>query len=277
VVKNAAGYDLAKLLIGSLGTLGVIVEVNFRAFPRPAQTASWVAEFNGRNAALTASFRIVHSALQPLAVELLDAAAAELLSSRPALASAPAGWSLVVQAGGVAPVMARYAEELDEVARQTRATSSRQVVGKEEETLWDGICNWVGTVRAASAAATLLKASLPLNRLEAFLTAATEIAQRGELPTAANVRAGCGIVNFALLPVRLAEATLEKLAQACAEMFQLGSQLGGSVVAEWCPTALKRKVNIWGAARADFALMQGLKQAFDPNRILNPGRFLGRL
>ncbi len=277
VVKNAAGYDLAKLFIGSLGTLGIIVEVNFRVFPRPAQTASWVAGFDRLSVALTASLRLVHSVLQPMAVELLDGAAAELLSGQTALASSPAPWSLVMQAGGVAKVIARYEQELGQLARQARAASFQQVVGKEEETLWDGISNWVHAVREGSAAATLLKASLPLNRIEPFLSQAAQIAHRSELPTAANVRAGAGIAYLALLPVGVAEASLEKLAQACTEMLQLGSKLGGSVVVEWCPTALKRQVNIWGALRADFALMQGLKQAFDPDRILNPGRFLGRL
>ena len=275
VVKNAAGYDLAKLFVGSLGTLGIIVEVNFRVFPRPATTVTWVIGFNELSAALTTSTRIVHSVLQPAAMELLDSAAAELLSWQMPFASS--SWSLVVQAGGVAKVMERYEDELNQLGRQAQATPFTRLVKEEEKPLWDGICNYARAVREASPAATLLKASLPLNRLQVFLIESTEIAHRGELPTAANVRAGSGIVYFALLPAALDEATLAKLAQASTEIRHLGSKLGGSVVVEWCPTALKRKVNIWGALRDDFALMQGLKCAFDPDRILNPGRFLGRL
>jgi len=275
VVKNVAGYDLAKLFIGSLGTLGIIVEANFRVFPQPAQTASWVSGFNELRAALTASTRIVHSVLQPLAVELLDSTVTKLLSWQTPLAGSR--WLLVVQAGGVAKVLARYEQELSQLARQAQAAFFTQVVNKEEETLWAGICNYARAVREASPAATLLKASLPLNRLEAFLIEAMKVAERSELSAAVNVRAGTGIVYFALLPAALEEATLEKLAPACTEIIHLGSKLSGSVVVEWCPTALKRKVNVWGALRNDFALMQGLKQAFDPDRVMNPGRFLGRL
>jgi glycolate oxidase FAD binding subunit len=48
-------------------------------------------------------------------------------------------------------------------------------------------------------------------------------------------------------------------------------------VIEWCPTELKRRVNVWGEPREDFPLMQRLKKVFDPQGILSPGRFVGGL
>jgi glycolate oxidase FAD binding subunit len=55
------------------------------------------------------------------------------------------------------------------------------------------------------------------------------------------------------------------------------ARLGGSLVVEACPPALKEKIDVWGEPAADFPLMRRLKEQFDPQGILNPGRFLGRL
>ncbi|MEE9235642.1 MAG: FAD-binding oxidoreductase, partial [Candidatus Acidoferrales bacterium] len=80
VVKNVAGYDLDKLMIGSLGTLAILTEISFKVFPLPARTATFVAGFHELEAALALRSRIVHSVLQPMSIDLLDSAAARLLT-----------------------------------------------------------------------------------------------------------------------------------------------------------------------------------------------------
>jgi len=67
------------------------------------------------------------------------------------------------------------------------------------------------------------------------------------------------------------------MAQAATEMIHAGNNLGGRVTIPWCPTEVKRDVNVWGPLRDDFALMKKLKAQFDPDRTLNPGRFVGGL
>src|SRR3990172_484914 len=116
VVKNVAGYDLSKLLIGSLGTLGIITEINFKCFPLPAQTGTFIAGFQELDAALKLRDLIVHSVLQPTVIELVDAQAARLIGS-PLLPAAE--WTLLVAASGVDAVIARYQRELEARARET--------------------------------------------------------------------------------------------------------------------------------------------------------------
>ncbi|MFQ5696524.1 MAG: FAD-binding oxidoreductase, partial [Terriglobia bacterium] len=129
VVKNVAGYDLSKLLIGSLGTLGVVTEVNFKCFPQPPATASFVFAFAEAARALELRDAIVHSAWQPLSLDLLDPGAAKLL----ALASlSPDHWSLVVTVGGVDKVIRRYADDFSALARE-RAAAAFGVVRDEAE------------------------------------------------------------------------------------------------------------------------------------------------
>ena len=69
----------------------------------------------------------------------------------------------------------------------------------------------------------------------------------------------------------------KRVAQAATEMVHAGNNLGGRVTLPWCPAEVKHDVNVWGPLRDDFPLMQKLKKQFDPDRVLNPGRFLGGL
>ncbi|MBI4461988.1 MAG: FAD-binding oxidoreductase [Acidobacteria bacterium] len=275
VVKNVAGYDLSKLLIGSLGTLGIIVDVNFKAFPRPEQRATWVAGFNNLTGTLALRSAIVHSPLPPLAIELIDESAAKLTRISETLPKAR--WWLLVEAGGPATVLSRYERELSQRAVQAGAREFAQLREADAQTLWAGICDSGRRARKASPGATVVKASLPLTQMESFLTQAGEIANRHHLPTATCARAGSGIIYFALLAESADKENVERVRQAATEMMQQGTSLGGRVTLEWAPTAVKRLVNVWGATRDDSNLMQKLKAEFDPDRVLNPGRFLGGL
>src|SRR5256712_11472737 len=85
VVKNVAGYDLVKLLIGSYGTLGVIVEASLKLFPLPAERATFVASIRGLDSARELRRKILNSPLQPLRMALLDATAASISRAGPSL------------------------------------------------------------------------------------------------------------------------------------------------------------------------------------------------
>jgi glycolate oxidase FAD binding subunit len=89
---------------------------------------------------------------------------------------------------------------------------------------------------------------------------------------------GLGITYLAVLPPDRTEASLQVLKQECARIFSLpGNAPRGHSVLLWCPPELKRDINVWGVRPADFPLMQKLKNVFDPNGTLSPGRFMGGL
>jgi glycolate oxidase FAD binding subunit len=86
---------------------------------------------------------------------------------------------------------------------------------------------------------------------------------------------GVGISYLALLPASGDDAALSRLARAVNQIMSACGDLGAHATVPWCPTALKRAVNVWGAPRADAELMQRIKTVFDPQGILAPGRFVG--
>ena len=115
VVKNVAGLDMGKLMIGSFGTLAVITSLNFRLHPMPAAQRTFVQDFEKVADVMAARDEVLKSRLQPAAIDIVKMSA---------------GYRLAVQAGGSPAVLDRYTREL---------SRARVVEGAEEETLWRGI------------------------------------------------------------------------------------------------------------------------------------------
>jgi len=272
VVKNVTGYDLHKLLIGSLGTLAVITVANFRTFPLPPAQTTLVAVFAERSRALGLQEAIQRSPLAPHALEILSPAMAGLLDPDQRFLSAR-HWSLLAAAAGNQRVVERHASDLQQMAEHARADSFRRLTREEEKTAWTSVREYPAVAAQASPAATIVKMNTPPTRFGERLAQAMRIAEAHELPWAALVRAA-GIIYFLLLPGRKDEATLRSLEEAARELMRVAVN-GGSVVLEWCPAELKRGTNVWGSARGDLRLMRKLKAAFDPDNVLSPGRYLG--
>jgi len=104
VVKNVAGLDMGKLMIGSFGTLAAITTVNFKLTPIPEESAAFVLNFRALDDAMGRRDEILQSVLQPAALDLLNPKAAEIMGLH--------GWCLIVQVCGNSQVISRYRREL---------------------------------------------------------------------------------------------------------------------------------------------------------------------
>ena len=185
--------------------------------------------------------------------------------------------------GGNEQVVERHRRELEPMAHAARATAFdqarplRQLLARVSE---DDCMEW-SYVRAFSAvvfhrkpAAATLKISILPGQCSEFVKGAGAIAGQHGLASAALLRAA-GVLYLALVPPSPEEDPPKRLAKACSEIFSAAQRASGNAIIEFCPTALKREVSVWGPPRADLALMRNLKNEFDPRGILGPGRFYG--
>jgi glycolate oxidase FAD binding subunit len=107
VVKNVAGLDMGKLMIGSFGTLAAIAVVNFKVIPIPQVERLWLLSFDTLEGAVAARDKIIKGVLQPSQIDLLNRLAAKSLGRQ--------GFILAVRAGGNAAAIDRYERELREM------------------------------------------------------------------------------------------------------------------------------------------------------------------
>ncbi len=113
VVKNVAGLDMGKLMIGSFGTLAAIAVVNFKLIPQPPRERTFRFSFAGLDEALAARDAILKSPLDPAAIDLLNPSAAAIIAET----ETPA-YVLAVRAGGNAAAIARYERDLAAMGAQ---------------------------------------------------------------------------------------------------------------------------------------------------------------
>ncbi len=312
VVKNVTGYDLHKLLIGSLGTLAVITRLNFRTFPAAPSSRGFVLSFAAPENALAFSNLIEQSPLPPASIDVVSPRLLELFleaeKNSPEPPAAPLqgkfpadSWHLCVGVEGTSEVCDRASGEFTRIAALPEAKHSQLIIlnGTEGADLWHYLGQSIPLLLEACQETAVFKITILPSRLAPLLEQLRTLADQASLPHAILTRA-CGVVYFALLPpageqTRPAPAPLHRLAEATRSVFSLCASESAYATLPWCPTQLKREVNVWGldfvappsgrpASRSavlgatlpgplpDLALMRRLKAAFDPQNLFAPGR-----
>jgi glycolate oxidase FAD binding subunit len=278
VVKNVTGYDLHKLLIGSLGTLAVITRVNFRTFPLPPAQGTFVASFADAESAFGFCRGVAQSVLTPQILEVADPATADLLfpSAAPARI-APQQWCVIITAAGQPAVVDRYARELGNIAAAARATAFMPLSDAEQSSVLARMREFPRLVLETAPSAIIFRLSVLPTAMTPLLGKLSEIAKSRNLTFATLTRAS-GIMYAAFFAEEGTEMSAAEVAGAAKEVFQICAEAGNDAQAmlEFCPAEVKRAVgDLWGPERQDFALMKSVKNVFDKQNVLSPGRFAG--
>ncbi len=266
VVKNVAGYDLNKLYIGSLGTLGIIVEANLKLQPLPPDERTLLLTFASAQEATQTVIALLGSLLTPSAIELIDAGAASDMSDFFGLNLPTEGYTLAVNFEGTPSAIDRSLDETRLIARKAGALMGDDLAGKEQAQLWQA-------VREHTRGTVTCKVAILVTQLAAYLETISRVCRVHRLEAAVTGHAGNGILYVELRP---GDAT-PRLVEAIAELRRHAQEARGSLVVERCPVELKRSINVWGEPGSDFYLMQRLKQQFDAQGTFVKGRFVGGL
>lgn len=284
VVKNVTGYDLHKLLIGSLGTLAVITRLNFRTFPAAPSTCGFVASFRALEDALAFRARVENSSLRPASIDLVSPHLMQLFleaeknSPEPPLTPLqgkfPAdSWHLCVSVEGTPEVCDRAARDFTHLVALAEAKNLQLTTLNETEgaDLWHYLCQSVPLLLEAAPSAAIFKIVLFPSRMSALLPQLRILADQSSLSHAILARS-CGVIYFGLLPSAGDASSVPPLTPAASSVFSLCAKDNASATLQWCLTALKRSINSWGPLRPDLALQRRLKSAFDPHNLFAPGR-----
>jgi glycolate oxidase FAD binding subunit len=244
VVKNVAGFDLMKLMIGSYGTLGVITSASFKLFPRPVQTRTFICEFATLAEAIACRDRVIASPLSPICLELLSPKAWN-----------SSAWTIALRAGGTDRVLARYASEMG-------SQVTRTLDGAGEQQLWADV------QALGEHAAVTVSLNLPAQSTLKVLEAVGRTCAENHLTYSAWGRVGVGSLLLAF------DSDMAENYVAAVAAIRKAVPRDASVVVTRCSSALKPDINVWGTSPTTLKAMAGVKLALNPKDTLNRGRFL---
>jgi glycolate oxidase FAD binding subunit len=257
VVKSVTGYDVPKLLVGSLGTLGVLVEATLRLHPIPPATRSWQVGLSSPSAARAFLAALVDSALQPDRAALLDAAGLRRAGLRPDPVA------LLLSVGSVAGAVEEQGRALEVLA-----TGHGGRMEPIAESTWAGL----GSVVAAP---ILLRLACEPGRLLDWAEEGQAAAGRLGVEMVLLAQPGHGVLQMAVWASQDPRRLGHELVPALRGRVEAE---GGSLVVERAPLELKRSCEVWGHIAPELlGIMKRVKDEFDPAGGLSPGRFVGGL
>ena len=249
-----SGYDLPKLFCGSLGTLGVIVEVTFKLRPLPTSDQMAILAADDFAAALEAGRAAMRAEPSLQAAVALSADAAGELAG-----------------GGAAIALRMSGLEQAVVESLTRATDAARAVGATGGAVTDqGVIETWQAIFDLELATPADQLRLRLGVAPASLAEAVAQLQ-ASLPGAARWIAAA---DSGLLFVDAPCADLDQATRGIEAARAALAPLGGNLTVEQAPPELKQRVDVWGPAGEGGRLMHRVKQEFDPQHTLNPGRFV---
>ena len=253
VVKNVAGYDMCKLFVGSLGTLGIITEVTLRMAPIPETAATLIASGTLPKVQQFAN-ELSRSKLLPSAVLLLNAQASK------ATDLAQSDWQVAVWCEGFEETVARHLRDAPALAQRI-GLATAILHEDDHRRFWDKMRDFP------------LQAGL-VYRVTVPRASTAEVIQTVHNWSTADFRPEI-VSDTAMGIVWISLEVNDLAAQWFAKLIAEARAHRGHAIMLAAPTHLKRGIDVWGPAPPTLSLMREIKRQFDPKGLLNPGRFVG--
>ncbi|PTM57714.1 FAD-binding oxidoreductase [Desmospora activa] len=272
--KDVAGYDLTKLLIGSEGTLAIITEATLKLIPLPQSRRALVAHFDDLDAAARTVSAIIAAGIIPCTLEFMDRKTIQVVEeyARIGLPQEMDAILLIEQDGP--PVLVE--QDIQCIHRIAADNGAAHIAIAETEA--DG-SRLLAARRSALSALARLRPTLiledttvPRSRIADMVRAINRIAAEYNLEICTFGHAGDGNLHPTFLTDARNQAEIERVEQAFADMVETALQLGGTITGEHGVGMAKAPFLEWQVGKTGIEVMKGIKRAFDPQGILNPGK-----
>jgi len=277
-VKNVVGFDLTGLICGSEGMLGIITEATLRLLPMPEATSTVRASFKTMEEACKVLTKFTPEGLLPMAMEVVDRNCIGAIEENFAFGLSPeAGAILIVAVDGSKEEVARTSVMIERILGENGGFDILRSKSKEEEDmLWD--------VRRAISPSLMKYGTLKINedvvvprsRVPELVAKVEEIAKRHDIFVANFGHAGDGNIHVNFICDRDNPEEIARARECVKETFALSVELGGSISGEHGIGYVKAAYLDMAIDPNTLAVMKSIKNVFDPNGILNPGKMFNK-
>ena len=276
-VKCVSGYNLAALLVGSEGTLGVISEIILKLIPLPPARRAMMATFSHVGQASETVAAIIAQRIVPATLEFLDNFTIRTVEdySRAGL-PVDAAALLLIEVDGHPAVVAEDAEKIETICRKLGAT--RIHVAKdaaERDRVWSARRSALPALAKLKPTCVLEDATVPRSQIPAMVQAIDDISRLFDLPIGTFGHAGDGNLHPTILTDRRNQEEWTRVEAAVDAIFEKALELGGTLSGEHGIGTAKSRFLAKEFGQGTILYSRRLKNAVDPKNILNPGKIIG--
>jgi len=278
LAKDVAGYDLTRLLVGSEGTLAVITEATLKLLPMPEAKKTMLALYQDIEACAQTVSDIIANRIIPATLEFLDQPTLQAVEAF-AHIGLPTNVKavLLIEQDGPQEVVERDIEKIAEICRKQHAVDVKVAASPEHaEALMTARRSALSALARLKPTTILEDATVPRSEVAKMVVAINEIAEKYGLHIGTFGHAGDGNLHPTCLADIRDQDEMERVEKAFAEIFQKAIELGGTITGEHGVGMAKAPYLEWKLGETGIGVMNAIKNALDPNHILNPGKVFAK-
>ncbi|MBM7619801.1 glycolate oxidase [Bacillus tianshenii] len=278
LAKDVAGYDLTRLFVGSEGTLCVITEATLKLVPMPETKKTMLALYQDIEAAAKTVSKIISNQIIPATLEFLDQPTLEVVEDF-AKIGLPTDVKavLLIEQDGPLEVVERDMKKIQGICLQEQAVSVQVAETEiEAEALRTARRSALSALARLKPTTILEDATVPRSEIAKMVKAINEIAVRHNVKICTFGHAGDGNLHPTVPTDARDHEEMERVEAAFEEIFAAAIDLGGTITGEHGVGVMKAPYLEWKLGAEGIAAMKLVKQAFDPNNIMNPGKVFAK-
>jgi len=278
LMKDVAGYDLTKLLVGSEGTLAVITEATLKLVPPPASKKTMLAMYKDLYGAARTVSRIIEAKIIPATLEFMDNPTIRVVDDFAKL-GLPRDMEaiLLIEQDGDPAAVERDIAKIREICEAEQADRIEVAETREQAEKLLTARRSAFTALARLRPTTILEdATVPRSRIADMVLRINEIARKYNVSIATFGHAGDGNLHPTATTDARDTEEVHRVEQAFEEIFEAAIELGGTITGEHGVGLVKAPFLEWKVGGAGIEVMKGIKMAFDPHHLLNPGKIFAK-
>ncbi|KHF39505.1 FAD-binding protein [Halalkalibacter okhensis] len=271
-IKNVTGYNLTKLIVGSEGTLGIVTEITLRLIPKPKKSVSLMAVFDQLVDSGASISTILSSGILPAAMEIMDQSCIQAVENfKPSGYPTDAAAIVLIELDGHPVAIEDEIKEVATICKQLHARTVKVATTEEERgKLWEAR-------KLVSPAITKIKptkisedATVPRSQIPRMFERLIEIREKYAIDLVVFGHAGDGNLHPNILADKRDQEEMRRVEDAVTEIFEAAIELGGTLSGEHGIGTMKAPYMEKELGIDGLEMMKRVKEAWDPNNIMNP-------